>query len=174
MSLAHVMIPIFCSSCHMRLLLSPPTCHNILHINWRNHFQHVILYRYDRLKCDNLWHNLVSNTTSIIFKSYVFFIHNWAVENPRQPHVPSLLRPAITTAPKAPPNPRAARLLVGKKMSQSPTALMTDKTIKPVDLVQSPRTPPGSFSVSVVTVTVTVPGFFVSIQYGNIWGGRLW
>lgn len=67
MSWAHVVIPIFCSSCHMRLLLSPPTCHNILHINWRNHFQHVILFTYDRLKYENLWHNLVSNTTITFF-----------------------------------------------------------------------------------------------------------
>ena len=50
-------------------------------------------------------------------------------------------------------------------MSQSPTALMTDKTIKPVDLVQSPRTDTGSFPVSVVTVTVTVAGFFVAIKF---------
>lgn len=142
-------------------LLSPPASHihSILHIyiyiKWRNRFQHVILYRYDRLKYDNLWHNLVSNTTSIV-KSYVFLIHNWAVENPRQPHVASPFSPAITTAPKL---PRAAPAGVGKKMSQSPTALMTDKTIKPVDLVQSPRTPRGVFRME--WRLVTVAGFFV-------------
>lgn len=162
MSWAYVVIPIFGSSCHMLLFVVSAcfpytfnTAYIYIYIKWRNRFQHVILYRYDRLKYDNLWHNLVSNTTSIV-KSYVFLIHNWAVENPRQPHVASPFSPAITTAPKL---PRAAPAGVGKKMSQSPTALMTDKTIKPVDLVQSPRTPRGVFRME--WRLVTVAGFFV-------------
>lgn len=51
---AHVVIPIFCSSCHMRLLLSPPTWHIHSSTAYKVKKQFSTLYRYDHLKCDNL------------------------------------------------------------------------------------------------------------------------